>query len=246
MVTGHVKKMQERDPRKVKLIYGKDLKSPIFENNPRIAGPKDQDVQHYYPRDMGLRPYCAEKSPTLWKWKPYKPEPGEFYFSIPELHFANEKNFRVDVVLEPSVKNKASPNKNWGFERWDRLSQLLWHADLKIVQLGPVGTRTLNHARWVQTENFRFAAALLAKARVAVLPEGGLHHAAAAVGVPSVVIYGGFISPQQTGYDMHTNLFTGGVPCGNRLPCSHCDDAMNKITPEIVFAETMKLLKRRP
>jgi ADP-heptose:LPS heptosyltransferase len=51
-------------------------------------------------------------------------------------------------------------------------------------------------------------------------PEGGMHHASAAVGVPAVVIFGGYISPKVTGYEGHINLFTGtGLGCGNSQPC---------------------------
>jgi hypothetical protein len=55
-------------------------------------------------------------------------------------------------------------------------------------------------------------------AALLISPEGGLHHAAAALGVRAVVIFGGFISPATTGYELHTNLFTGGQACGMRIP----------------------------
>ena len=47
---------------------------------------------------------------------------------------------------------------------------------------------------------------MLSGARAAVLHEGGLHHAAAALGMPAVVLFGGMISPRNTGYDVHVNL----------------------------------------
>jgi ADP-heptose:LPS heptosyltransferase len=86
------------------------------------------------------------------------------------------------------------------------------------------------------------AAATLSRARAAVLPEGGLHHAAAAVGVKSIVIYGGYISPQQTGYNLHENIFTGGEPCGMRIPCRHCEKAMASIAPEMVMEKLKKIM----
>jgi ADP-heptose:LPS heptosyltransferase len=61
-------------------------------------------------------------------------------------------------------------------------------------------------------------------------PEGGLHHGAAAVGIPAVVLFGGFIPPQVTGYKTHVNL-TGGADffCGSLQACKHCAEAMERI-----------------
>jgi FkbM family methyltransferase len=58
------------------------------------------------------------------------------------------------------------------------------------------------------------AAGVLSGASLLISPEGGLHHAAAALGVRAVVIFGGFISPATTGYALHTNLFTAARPAG--------------------------------
>ena len=114
---------------------------------------------------------------------------------------------------------------------------------LRPVQLVPNGVQTVEGIDVIRTSDFRMACAVMAHARAAVLPEGGLHHAAAAVGTSAVVIYGGYISPEQTGYTLHHNLFTGGVPCGMRQPCSHCIEAMSKITPELVMRNLMEILK---
>jgi len=70
-----------------------------------------------------------------------------------------------------------------------------------------------------------------------------LHHTAAALGISGVVIFGGFVSPQVTGYDMHHNLFIGdGLGCGKRVKCLHCTDAMNRITPQMVIDPLRKIL----
>ena len=84
---------------------------------------------------------------------------------------------------------------------------------------------------------------MLSQSRLAVLPEGGLHHAAAASGTPSIVIFGGFISPRQTGYLHQSNLFTGGDPCGMRHRCSHCKRAMDRITVEEVLEKASLLIR---
>jgi hypothetical protein len=45
--------------------------------------------------------------------------------------------------------------------------------------------------------------------------EGGMHHAAAAVGVPAVVLFGGFIPPEIMGYKGQISLTGGATACGN-------------------------------
>lgn len=240
MVSGHVRAMQLKDPRKVRLEYGKPLWNEVFDHNPRIALSGDLDVQVYRPRVNGLRPYCTGKFTDKWVWCDYAPLAGEIYFQRGEVAFA--EHFAPDVVIEPNLKSKASPNKDWGRERWARLIQMMRAAGMRPVQLGPVGTQVIPGAEWIETPSFRLAAAILKRARGAVLSEGGMHHAAAAVGLRSVVIFGGYISPRQTGYEMHTNIFTGGKPCGMRIPCKHCKKAMEQITPEMVIGELQALL----
>ena len=215
----------------------------MFDHNPRIARDGDRDVQVYHARVNGLRPYCRAKTETRWTWKDYKPPVGELYFQPDELWYA--KRFSPDVVIEPNLKGNASPNKDWGLARWHQLVALLRNAGLRPVQMGTAGTQQLPGAEFIETRNFRHACAVLARARAAVLTEGGLHHAAAVVGVRSVVIYGGYISPKQTGYDLHANLFTGVEPCGWRTPCKHCAGAMAKITPEMVMEALSGILMPR-
>lgn len=240
LVTGHCRLLQQSDPRKVRLDYGKKLWSQVFDHNPRIARERDRDVQIYEPRPNGLRPYCIAKTAERWTWKEYTPPLGELYFQPDELAMAAKHN--PEVVIEPNIKGNASPNKQWGLQNWQRLIVMLNRDGIQPTQLGPPGTHALPGARLIETSNFRRACAVLARAKAAVVHEGGMHHGAAVVGTRAVVIFGGFISPMQTGYDLHTNLFTGGEPCGMRIPCRHCQEAMRKITPEQVFEELKKLL----
>lgn len=213
----------------------------MWRNNPRIAT-RSESV--HKPQRLvngpGVRPYIADKTQGRWTWKEWECPKGEIYFSPDELAFAS--GYRPIVIIEPNNKAKASPNKDWGRERWAVLAGELSKNGLEPVQLGPSGTQRLAGVHLIETPTFRHACAVLARAKACVLPEGGLHHAAAALGVPSVVIFGGYIGPRQTGYATQTNLFTGGKPCGMRVTCEHCAQAMSKITPEIVLGEMLKLL----
>jgi ADP-heptose:LPS heptosyltransferase len=66
-----------------------------------------------------------------------------------------------------------------------------------------------------------------------LLPDGFLHHLAAAVGTPGVVIFGGFAPKEVLGYSLHTNLGEGAY--GQRKGGRESRVAMENITPEQVI-----------
>jgi hypothetical protein len=133
------------------------------------------------------------------------------------------------VVIEPNGAAIGNPNKQWGFERWQELVRLrpgvLW------LQMGPVGTRRLEGVSHIVT-TFRQALAVMMFADGIVVPEGGLHHAAAVLGLPTLVLFGS-VSPYDTvGYPWQINLMPpGNVPCGRWLPCQHCADNWKALMP---------------
>jgi ADP-heptose:LPS heptosyltransferase len=216
-----------------------------WANNPRIATRSDR-VSGKWPRvtnGPGARPYIAEKHDSHWVWREWDCPDPEIYLTADERKFG--ERFSPDVVIEPNLKAKASPNKDWGRARWQELADLLQAAGRAVYQLGPAGTQVLRGAFLIETPTLRHACAVLARAQAAILPEGGLHHSAAALGVPAVVIFGGFISPRQTGHAGQVSLFTGGKPCGARSACAHCADAMAAITPSEVFSLAAGLKKEQ-
>lgn len=245
MVTGHARELQARDPRKVRPTYERQRDHEAWLHNPRIAGKNEGgDVQIYLGRVNGLRPYMTFKDSDRYGWKPYGPPVGELYFSAEELEFG--ARWKDLVVLEPNVKPGASPNKDWGFARWRALARLLKERGIAAAQIGPYDARKLPGVQFIETRTVRHAAALLRRARGAVLPEGALHHCAAAVNCPAVVLFGGFISPAVTGYAGQASLFvqTPAHPlgCGWRRPCEHCAAAMASFTPASVLQRLEEVL----
>ncbi len=208
----------------------------------RAAGKQANRLQN----GPGVRPYIAGKTPNNWTWKKYTPVPAEIHFTPEELAFAAP--YRGMVMIEPCVKNIGHPNKAWISDRWgkvvDRMNPGMVLDDGLFVQCIPPGGRGLDEiVRHVATPSFRHAAAVLSVCRAFVGTEGGLMHAAAAVGTPAVVIFGGFISPAVTGYAAHRNLFTGtGLGCGIRTNCAHCRKAMENITVDQVVTELERIL----
>jgi hypothetical protein len=248
MLSGEARAMQARDPRPV-VVYrkGRPFWREAWNGNPRFVHPDLAsmiDHQRYVLEDgIARRPYQCKAKTTAerWAWVPYRPIPGELFLSDAELNFAAPFSGRRFVMIEPHIKPGASPNKDWGFHRWQQVVKL--RPDLDWIQTGPDHVRPLSGVQFVPCPSVRHACAVLDRATAYVGPEGGMHHAAAALGKPAVVIFGGFISPDVTGYDTHRNLFTGGTACGWRKPCKHCSEAMDKITPEDVIANLEAILE---
>jgi ADP-heptose:LPS heptosyltransferase len=211
----------------------------VFRGNPNIARPgseKNADLE-WIRFHRGNRIYNHHNRATnKWEWNyEFRPVAGEIFFSHDEQRFA--AGIDPCVVVEPNVPafKTVAPNKQWPRERYAEVARRLKDAGHRVVQLNYDGAALLADVPSIKTKSFREAAAVLSRARLYIGPEGGLHHAAAAVGIPAVVLFGGFIPPTVTGYDTHTNL-TGGVEaCGSISPCQHCRDAMDGITVDEVL-----------
>jgi hypothetical protein len=185
----------------------------------------------------GFRPYVdAEKSTALkYVWKrDFKASPGELFLTADELDEWDQSGF---IFIEPNIKGWLGPNKDWGFEKWQKVVQSL--PDVRFIQ-GP--GRKLDGVEQVETQSFRQACALLSRAAFFVGTDGGLHHAAAALNKPAIVVWGGYTHPRNLGYDTHVNIHSGVEPCGNVKPCEHCKRAMDQIPVDRVVREISKLL----
>jgi hypothetical protein len=259
MAAGQARAMQKRDPRKVAIVdvAGRVRWHPAWQGNPRIAAPieAERGEVQWLENGPGCRPYVdyarmrrdfarvypgrpfttkVSDARLPWRFTRWRTPRGEIY--------GRRASHRGEtVVVEPHLKRGASRNKQWGWSRWQ---DLVARVDVDWIQLGPPGTRLLTGVRHVPTATFLEACAALSGARAAVLPEGGLHHAAAALGLPAVVIFGGRSSPANLGYAGQVNLFDpapGESPCGQTAACAHCARAMAGIAPAAVgqYLETL-------
>lgn len=221
----------------------------LFAHNPNIAPPgsegsSDLEWIKYY---QGNRFYASHRN-GHWKFNNFRCPPGSVYFSKDELDFADKKinGMSSFVLIEPAVKAAGAcvgPNKQWPVDRYQAIADRL---HIQSVQLVPVTTTRkalLDRVTAIRTPTFRHALAILAKASLYIGPEGGMHHGAAAVGTPAVVIFGGFNTPRSTGYDWHQNI-THGEPCGRTAYCPHCKEAMAAISVDQVFEAAMKELSK--
>lgn len=232
--------------RGVKIAFGDTTRliwdhnsEPIFRGNPNIAFPGEERATNiewvrYF---KGERQYNRQGR-GHWIWNlDWKCTPGEIFLNQAEKEAADRQG-KGFIVVEPNIETwkQAAVNKDWGRARYQAVVTRLIEDGHKVIQFtyakgGPV----LRGVKPVPTSSFRDAIGIMRNAALYLGPEGGLHHAAAAVGIPAVVLFGGFIPPSVTGYDTHTNLVGTDRFCGTFLRCRHCSDAMAAITVDTVY-----------
>jgi len=241
MAIGHATRLAQHkgEPVEIRDRNGNPRWHPLWEGNPHIV----KRAQFGVTNGPGARPYIKPpftfeggQTFTDWRARDYR---GRLYLTEAELDFGIDVLRKVGpfVLIEPTIKALANQNKRWPY--WERLAGML--GSHKLVQVGAQPEVLLPGATFVQTATFRQAAAVVLTSRVLVAPEGGLHHAAAALRKPAVVIFGGSPSEQATGYPEHVN-FGGDDPCGRWQPCTHCKAKMSRITPEAVAAAVERVL----
>lgn len=222
---------------KRKIIW--DSRSPdIFRGNPNIASPgsegaDDLDWVRFY---KGHRIYNRQAG-DRWEWNyDFKAIPGEMFFDDRERQESRRygKGF---ILIEPALPpgKSVAPNKDWGARNYQIVADRLRNDGHRVVQFSSPGSTPLQNVQRLRTRSFRDAVSIIRHAKLYIGPEGGLHHAAGAARIPGVVLFGGFIPPQVTGYDIHTNLTGGAEACGSLRPCKHCADAMARISVDEVL-----------
>ncbi len=238
MATAQVKQMHAANGAPVLIVAqrGRVMWSDVFEHNPKIIR-REEPGCNVLLNAPGARPYIAAKYETRWVWRAWDKAPGEIFLTESERRFAEP--YRGCVLIEPHTK-VADGNKAWYWERWQAVVDEL--PNVRFVQTGPFNTRPLQRVELVTT-TFRQAAAILSVSRAFVGTEGALHHAAAALSVPAVVLWSEFISPEITGYESHRNLRHAGQACGARVPCIGCRISMDLIKVGEVIQQLTEVLR---
>lgn len=230
--------------------HGRIRAHPLWEHHPAIA-PKAGEGVHRIRNAPGSRPYIEYPFTfeTGCRFTPWRARDHRCRLALTPDELARGKARAGEspiIVIEPHIAESSNQNKQWGWQRWTILAALLRmrFPSHRTVQIGPRGTATVAGCELIADEGFRDGCATLAHASLAVLPEGGLHHAAAALGVPAVVIFGGTVPVENMGYPEHMNL-SYGKACGSWKPCGHCADAMARIEPAAVASAAVIAIKPR-
>lgn len=230
---------------------GRPRWSEVWENNPYIVKAIRDIPSGVATLKSGpfCRPYYSTfdrvNGTKFTEWN-VRGCPGEIYLTDDELSYSESviNEFGNFILIEPNLSNISNVNKQWGIEKWIRLAKKIGN---NVLQISPPGAEGIQGVRQLRPPTFRKAAAVLKKALVSVLPEGGLHHASAAVGGKAIVIFGGHISPVTTGYDCHINVYheIEGSPCGQWEPCVHCKKAMDMITVDEIYQNIERALNEK-
>lgn len=218
--------------------------SPMFEGNPHInvAGPR------LHGHSPGKRPYIIGRTERGFIFNPnHRAVKGTIYLTDEERAAAREARELLDefILIEPHVKGTVSQsNKDWGWQNWCDLVDAL--SGFNLVQLD-YGKELLPEVSSIGSPNFRMACAYLEQASMFVGTDGGLHHAAAALDTPAVVVWGGYSTPEILGYPFQKNIYHGNGGCGSLVECAHCREEMDAIAVEEVdLAIKEKLIARVP
>ena len=141
----------------------------------------------------------------------------------PRYHITKDESKYAEKLLE-GCKTKPliaintvskEPTKNWPPSYWHELINRLTEKYF-IVQLGNQNEiQSEKVVRLAGKLDLRESIAVLAKCNLFIGGVSFLMHAASAVGVRSVIIYGGRETPQNSGYDNNINLYQK-IDCG---PC---------------------------
>jgi ADP-heptose:LPS heptosyltransferase len=212
----------------------------IFAHNPNIARPGMEQQKNivWFPHYKKQFPYCNyDGKHRKYIWNPdFKIQPGEFFFSAEELVCSIKKPF---IVIEPNLawQRQVNFNKDWGKGKFEKLGKTMVEHGHTVVQFIHGNTRRkIDGAYHVSTPRFHQAAAIMSHASLIIAPEGANHHAAAALGIPAVIVWGAWSPPQTMGYESQIKL-TGGATeaCGRIDSCAHCREAMDRISIDEVY-----------
>ncbi len=229
---------------------------------PEYNGPKKKMLVPRKPG--GERWYIERFAGGRIHYKNYQPKPAPYIISENEQREASDilKAHNVQrpfVIVNPDTKNTTlSTNKDWGFKKWQRLTDML-APHIQVVRIKPAASvndvsghvaldkKNVDNAINIGEDNVRIAFAMMAQSECIITSEGGLHHFAAAINKPAFVIYGGVITPDQTGYSDRNQTYyvydDEQTPCGYQRPCDHCKRAMAAIEPRMIFEDVMEHLE---
>ena len=163
----------------------------------------------------GKRPYIkSNKNGRLIFNDGFKVSPGELYVE-------KSDQLKGKILVETRVNERYIHTKNKAWPHWDELLK----KDLPFVTVESL-----------KTETFRDALKLLKGCALFVGTDGALHHAAAALNVPAVVIWTGYSSPRHLGYESQVNIHDGSEPCGTySRVCPHCLKKAKQIDVDLVI-----------
>lgn len=215
---------------------------PIWIGNPVIAPPaaiQSGEPVHIVRNGPDLRPYFHPPFTKHGGWKFNKSfkaseHIAQIYLTHEEasLGAALRRQIGPYVLIEPWSKHE---NLRWPLRHWEAL--VASRKDVTFVQhvQKETGAFLVPGAQQAPVANFREACGLVRTALVYIRGESGMLHAAAALRVPAIAIWGGCMDWEVLGnYPTHVGVGISDPVCGSWLPCPHCEELMAGISVEEV------------
>lgn len=249
LAAGQAQRLYDIEPGRRKVLicdrHNRPRWHPIWDGNPIIAK-TEAEATHRLISAPEARPYIVY---------PFTPESGwtfntafkarehiaKIYLTIEELTTGLALSLDIGpyVLIEPWSKH---PNLRWPLAYWQAL--VAQRPDLTFVQHIHKDSPHLEGVIRVGAD-WRHACGLIAAAECYVRGESGLLHAAAALGTPSVAIWGGCMDWDVLGeYPLEVGVGVTPPFCGKWLPCPHCTEIMASISADQVSQGIDAALKK--
>jgi ADP-heptose:LPS heptosyltransferase len=183
-------------------------------------------------------------------------EPRTYYHPTEEeRRLAREirpRDGRPLVVVHPFSGFFAARTKQWHFAHWKRLLELI-PPEIETMRFAnhdePATPAERPRHRDVLGADLRIVAALLESADAFVGQESGMAHLATALGVPSVVIFTGYVPPDVFGYPQNVNLAPNlpYAPCWQGNGCPPCGGELctRAVEPEAALRSVLEVLEKK-
>lgn len=251
------------------ILWGRPVRSSIFLNNPHLSPIREVGLLE--------RPICLHEGDERLKYWTYIDKerivfktggniidilcrgfgienPRKKCVLVPtpdELAAASRVAAEIGrpfVLIEPHAKDTATANKGYPFPFWQAVADAVRGLGVEAVQVGTGGKPVLDGVRSVAGRlTFRETAALMPHSLTLVATEGGLMHAANAMGLPAVIVYTGYNRPWFAGYPENVSIFSDFecAPCGLQKPCPKSMRCRDRITPSMVIDGVTRLLDEK-
>jgi len=173
-----------------------------------------------------------------------------------EIYFTDEEKKNIErittnladefVVIEPHSKKEYTPNKEYSFEKWQNIVNII-SKHIQVVQVGNKKERILENVYdLVGRTTFREAAGIIDNSCLFTSTEGGLAHAATATSTKSLIVMTGFTNQVLWAYPQNINVFIGKHgPCGLKVCCKKCLKDVQEHDEQEIVNLVMRHLEER-
>jgi len=209
----------------------RERRAVLLERLPKnkAISPKYWVRDGYQPNNHILKILCAQVGIT-----------GEIGLRT-YIHLTKRELEQVPSFMRNCLAIQSQGKLTWGINKnWhpDKFQQVVDHfkRNFTIVQLGTSDDPLLSGCIDMRDKtSLRFAAAILFWARCFVGQVGGLMHLARAVDTRSVIIYGGFEAPWQSGYEVNLNI-TSKADCS---PCWKMQECFPRVCMDNISSQVI-------